>query len=108
MNYWREYVDEEKRLGQRYIGRVGSSHWLSSFVPLGLLGDTVCVFPDVRDLAGFNAENITDLSEGLRRLFAYYKDIGIYSFNASLFFGPADEEYFSCHLRIAPLTFLRR
>ncbi len=106
MNYWYEYVNEEKGLGQRYIGRVGSSHWLSSFVPHGLLGDTVCIFPEVFDLGDFNSDKIADLSAGLQKLFTYYKDSGIYSFNACLFFGPADQRCFSCHFRIVPRTFL--
>ena len=106
VNYWQEYVDEEKKLGQRYIGTIGSSQWLSSFVPLGLLGEVMCVFPEVFALDDFTAEHITDLTKGLEKLFAYFKDSGIFSFNASLFFGPADQRYFSCHLRIAPRTFL--
>ena len=49
---------------------------------------------------------MAELSEGLQRVFAYYRDNGIYSFNASLFFGPAGQDAFSCHFRIAPRTFL--
>ena len=30
------------------------------------------------------------------------------SFNASLFFGPENQDYFSCHLRIIPRTFLNK
>ena len=105
-NYWQEYVDEEMRLGERYIGTVGGSHWMSSFVPLGVLGDVICVFPDVFAVDDFTSEHINDLTVGLRKLFAYYMDTGIYSFNASLFFGPADQRHFCCHFRIAPRTFL--
>jgi len=106
VNFWHEYVDEEKRLGQRYIGAVGNSHWLSSFVSLGLLGEVMCVFPDIFAIDDFQDENVADLSTGLQKLFVYYRDNGIYSFNASLFFGPFDQRYFSCHFRIAPRTFL--
>jgi len=105
-NYWQAYIDEEMRLGQRYIGAIGSSHWLASFVPLGLLGDVICIFPDVFTITDFNVEHIADLTAGLQKLFAYYRDSGTYSFNASLFFGPPDQKYFSCHFRIAPRTFL--
>ena len=99
-------MDEEKRLGQRYIGSVGNSHWLASFVSRGLLGDILCVFPDVFDLGDFGSDAIAELSAGLQRLFTYYKDNGICSFNACLFFGPADQRCFSCHFRIVPRTFL--
>jgi hypothetical protein len=105
-NYWQEYVDEEMSLGQRYIGAIGTTCWLSSFVPLGLLGDVICIFPDVFTVDDFTAAHSADLTRGLQKLFACYKDTGIYSFNASLFFGPANQRYFSCHFRIAPRTFL--
>jgi UDPglucose--hexose-1-phosphate uridylyltransferase len=105
-NYWTDYIDEEMRLGQRYIGAIGRSHWLSSFVPLGVLGDVICIFPDVFNINDFTAEYVADLTRGLEKLFAYYRDTDIYSFNASLFFGSSNQRYFSSHFRIAPRTFL--
>ncbi len=106
VNYWQEYVAEEKRTDLRYIGSIGSSHWLSSFVSLGLLGEIICVYPERYAVDDFDAEQVAELSDGLQRVFAYYRDNGIYSFNASLFFGPAGQDYFSCHFRITPRTFL--
>ncbi len=105
-NYWREYVDEEMTLGQRYVGAVGSAHWLSSFVPLGLLGEVMCVFPEVFSVGDFSAQNVIDLSTGLDKLFGYYRERDIQSFNATLVFGPAGQRCFSCHFRIVPRTFL--
>jgi galactose-1-phosphate uridylyltransferase len=54
----------------------------------------------------FGAEQVAGLSDGLQRVFAYYRENAIYSFNASLFFGPAGRNSFSCHFRIAARTFL--
>jgi UDPglucose--hexose-1-phosphate uridylyltransferase len=105
-NYWHEYVEEEKKIGVRYIGAVGTSQWLSSFVPLGLLGEVICIFPEVFSVNDFADKSIEDLNSGLMKLFTYYREAGIYSFNASLFFGPAGQKNFSCHFRIAPRTFL--
>ena len=87
-NYWLDYIDEEMRLGEK------------------IHGDAICIFPDVFTVDDFTAEHGADLTRGLQKLFAYYKDTGIYSFNASLFFAPANQKYFSCHFRIAPRTFL--
>lgn len=106
VDYWAEYIDEEIKRGERYIGAIGTSRWLASFVSRGILGDVTCVFPDVFDLDDFRAENIGDLAAGLRKLFAYYRDSRISSFNAVLFVGPPDQEYFPCHFRIVPRTFL--
>lgn len=105
-SYWRELAEEEERLKERYIGRVGSSVWFAAFAPLGLLGDVLCVFPETGGLEGFGQEELTDLVSGLLALFAYYADAGIFSFNASFFFPPGKEEYFAPHFRVAPRTFL--
>ncbi len=106
LNYWQEYVAEEKSRDLRYIGSIGSSHWLASFVSLGVLGEIAAVYPELFAVGDCGAQHIAELSDGLQRVFAYYRDHGIYSFNASLFFGPAGQNCFSCHFRIAPRTFL--
>jgi hypothetical protein len=66
----------------------------------------MCVFPDVFSLDDFTDDDIDDLVAGLERVFRYYEDAGVFSFNASLSFGPCDQEYFSCYFRIVPRTFL--
>jgi len=106
LNYWTELIEAEQKIDKRYIGQIGSSHWLSSFVSLGILGEIVCVLPDVFSINDFNDDHIRDLVSGLLRVFEYYSATDIYSFNASLFFGPEGQECFSCHFRIAARTFL--
>jgi len=106
INYWPELIKEEQMEGKRYIGRTGSSHWITSFVSLGILGEIMCIFPDVFALDDFTDVHINELVSGLLRIFKYYQSTGIFSFNASLFFGPDSQRYFSCHFRIIPRTFL--
>ncbi|MBA4416689.1 MAG: hypothetical protein C0392_02075 [Syntrophus sp. (in: bacteria)] len=106
LNYWSELVMEEKRRGDRFIGHAGEGTWLASFVPLGVLGDITCIFPDVFSINDFSDRHIRDLVTGLLNVFRYYRTHDIFSFNSSLFFGPEDQGYFSCHLRIIPRTFL--
>jgi UDPglucose--hexose-1-phosphate uridylyltransferase len=105
-NYWSELVKEEKKTGERFIGHAGDSCWLTSFVSLGILGDITCIFPDVFSIDDFMDSHIHDLVTGMLRVFRYYRAHNIFSFNSSLFFGPADQDYFSCHFRIIPRTFL--
>lgn len=105
-DYWSELIAVEQRRGERFIGRVGSSFWLSSFVSLGILGEILCIFPGVFHVNEFNEDHIGDLVTGLIKVFRYYLASGIYSFNASLFFGPEGQRSFACHLRLAPRTFL--
>jgi len=105
-DYWTELVSEEQNKGERYIGRLGNSEWLTSFVPLGVLGEIMAVFPGVYCIDSFNDQQIYELVEGILKIFLYYIEAGIYSFNASLFFGPAGQDFFPAHFRIVPRTFL--
>lgn len=105
-NYWQALINRETALNERYIGRAGRGHWLASFTSLGLLGEILCVFPDVFSIADITNGDIDDLIGGLSRVFRFYNNTGIYSFNASLSLGPANQDHFCCFFRIVPRTFL--
>ncbi len=106
VTYWKELVRIEQDIGERYIGSIGSSHWLTSFVSLGILGEIICIFPEVCSVDDFDEGHIFELVSGLGRIFSYYVDKNIFSFNTALFFGPANQDFFSAHFRIIPRTFL--
>jgi len=106
ISYWPELIREEKRLDERYIGSTGNSAWLSSFVSLGIFGEIMCIFPEVFSVSEFTETRINELVSGLLKVFQYYSDTGIYSFNASLVFGPEGQTYFPCHFRLIARTFL--
>ena len=105
-NFWTALVEEEARIGERYLGRLGSCHWLTSFVSLGVLGDMAAIFPDVLSIEDFGEAHVRELVSGLLRVFSYYRASEIFSFNAVLFLGPAEQNCFSTHFRIVPRTFL--
>jgi len=105
-NYWHALVDQEAAQGQRYIGSAGKGHWLAPFTSLGILGEAMCVFPDVFSLDGLSDGHVEELVSGLQKVFRFYEAEGIFSFNASLFIGPPGQDHFSCHFRIVPRTFL--
>ncbi len=60
----------------------------------------------VFSLDAFADTQVDELVTGLLKVFEYYSDKNIYSFNASLTFGPEGQEYFPCHFRIIARTFL--
>lgn len=105
-NYWHTLINTEISGNTRYIGKVGTTHWIAPFVSLGMLGEIMCIFPDVFSLRDLREEHIADLVSGLGKVFRFYEQEDIFSFNASLLFGPRDQEYFSCFFRIVPRTFL--
>ncbi len=105
-NYWNALIETEISGNARHIGKVGTTHWIAPFVSLGLLGEVICIFPDVFSLSDFREEHINDLVSGLARVFQFYENEGIFSFNASLSFGPKGQGHFNSFFRIVPRTFL--
>jgi len=105
-DYWSELIEVERSKGERFIGQIGSSFWLSSFVSLGILGEIMCIFPGVFHIDQFSENHVRDLVAGLLNVYRYYAASDVYSFNASLFFGPEGQQSFACHFRIAARTFL--
>lgn len=105
-NYWRTLIDREADDNRRYIGRTGRGHWLVPFTCLGMLGDILCIFPDVFSIHDLSEEHIEGLVAGLEKVFRFYREAGVFSFNASLSLGPANQGYFNSCFRIVPRTFL--
>lgn len=106
VGYWSALIEEESRRGERYIGSTGDCHWLASYVSHGIPGDITAVFPHAFSVFDIDKKAIDGLVAGLLNLFKYFRDIGIFSFNASWFFGTRGQEFFPTHLRIIPRTFL--
>ena len=84
----------------------GDSHTLWDLSLEVRSGEILCVLPEVFELSDFKDRHAEDLLEGLRRVFRYFLENGIQSFNAALVFGPAGQRHFAAHLRIIPRTFL--
>ncbi len=105
-NYWHTLIETEMSGNVRYIGRAGDTHWIAPFVSMGLLGEIMCIFPDVFSIGEFKDKHITDLVSGLEKVFRFYEHEGIFSFNASLSFGPGGQDHFCCFFRLVPRTFL--
>ncbi|MBS4008314.1 MAG: hypothetical protein KGZ45_07815 [Clostridium sp.] len=104
--YWPDYLAEETKLGKRFLGKVGDIYWLIPFAPLGVLGDVLGVGPHNCTPQELQGSLLADFTDGLVRLFSYYKDNGIFSFNASICFSPAGDDEFPLLIRFSPRTFL--
>jgi len=100
-NYWSDLLKEEKSIGQRYIGQVGHTEWLTSFVPKGRLSDVVAVFPGKASVAELTKRDLEDFAEGLLKVFDYIDDLNLISFNMSTYSG-FDKDRFWAHARITP------
>ncbi|MCP5420597.1 MAG: hypothetical protein H6970_04185 [Gammaproteobacteria bacterium] len=88
--YWDDLLTTEQGEGTRWIGSSGNIPWFTPFVPTGLLGDCMAVFPGRATLAAVSDAEITDFARGLRRVLRYFAGRGLWSFNMSLFPEQAD------------------
>jgi len=85
-SFWQDYLSEEIKRGERYIGYQGNVHFLAAFAPRGIFGETLILFVDRSTVDEVKTEDWADFSQGLVNVFQYLKD-HIISFNLSLFSG---------------------
>ena len=104
-NFWSELIEREKQTGERYIGTIGNTCWLTSFAPKGRLSDVLAVFPGKTSITELSEDDIHDLAEGLLKLFGYMDGLNLLSFNLATYSG-ADENQFWAHVRIMPRSLL--
>lgn len=103
-HFWDDFVNREKRAGERFLGEVGSTFWCTAFAPRGVLGDIVAVFPESCSCRDLTPARIADFARGLLRVFAYYDAAGIGSFNLALYPGPEKQDYFWTHAVVSART----
>jgi len=100
-NYWFDLLEQEKQAGERYIGRIGRTHWLTGFVPRGRLSDVIAVFPGKASIIELTENDLRDFTTGLLRVFGYLDELNLVSFNMSTYSG-FDKNQFWAHARITP------
>jgi UDPglucose--hexose-1-phosphate uridylyltransferase len=100
-NYWSDLLEQEKRTGERYVGKIGGTEWLTGFVPRGRLSDVIAVFPGRASIAELSGDDLRDLSAGLLKVFGYLDELNLPSFNMATYSG-FDSNNFWAHARITP------
>jgi galactose-1-phosphate uridylyltransferase len=101
-NYWDDLVQAEKENGERYLGKIGRTSWLSVFAPLGSVGDVMATVDSVRSTLELGENDLLDLATGLTKLMAAYDRMGIYNFNMSFFPGSMNDDHARFHLVFSP------
>jgi UDPglucose--hexose-1-phosphate uridylyltransferase len=85
--FWEEWLSEERRHEERYIGNEGEIHFVAAFSPLGVLGEIVILFSHRAALRELTPGDWEAFSEGLKKIFRFFESRHIHSFNLSLFSG---------------------
>jgi UDPglucose--hexose-1-phosphate uridylyltransferase len=100
-NYWSDLVAQEKRTGERWVGEIGGTAWLTAFAPRGRLSDVIAVFPGKASIAELTESDLRDFATGLLKVFGHIDELGLISFNMSTYSGSAKDRFWA-HARITP------
>lgn len=99
-NFYTALVEQERELGERFIGTVGTIEWLHAFAPKSHT-DFIGVF-NASSLEELNDNNWQDLADSVTRFFRYFDSIGIASFNLGLFIPVTQNDLERVHVRLIP------
>jgi UDPglucose--hexose-1-phosphate uridylyltransferase len=107
-NFWDDLVAHETASGERYLGRIGRTSWLTHYAPMGVAGDVLAVVDGVRNTLELSDSDLSDIADGLTRLMTAYDRMGIYSFNMNFFTGAKTDDFARFHLLFSPRTFFNQ
>jgi galactose-1-phosphate uridylyltransferase len=97
---FREYVEEERDLGERYLGCMNRVHWLASFAPIAP-GELRAFLFDVASPAELDDELVCELGTGIAAALNLYAELGYESFNLALYGAPPGTSGYPLNLRMA-------
>lgn len=106
--YGEALLSGEMAARERYVGATGSVSWLVPFVPYGLFGDCIAVFPERATIAELSDAEIADFGRGLSLMLRGFAGRGLWSFNLSFFparFGAGDGSHWLT-ARLLPRLYL--
>lgn len=104
--FWPDLIAAVIQAGERYLAEIAGIHWLTAYAPLGILGDVLAVVSGVRTPDEAEDLTIHSIVTGLGHLFSYYRDFGVFSFNATFHFAPDNVTDFPLIIRFSARTYL--
>lgn len=99
--YWEDLIKTEKKLGQRYINRLGNTEWLVPFAPMRE-DEVHGLVRNKSSFLQFDDGDWESLADGICRVFKYYKSKGLSSCNFALYSSKLSQklDYFWAGVRI--------
>jgi galactose-1-phosphate uridylyltransferase len=105
-SFWGDLILAEKDQKERYLGEIGSTVWVMSFVPRSYLPDVWCIFPGHTSLLKVEEGVLDCFLEGLSKVLTFFHEENIFSFNLSIF-SVREHDHFRVNAAILPRLFLR-
>ena len=90
--YFTDLVAKEREVGERWIGQTGSCAWISAFSPLGY-NEVQAIMPECQSILDWGEAEPADLARGMEAVLGRYHQMGLSTFNFSLFSGPLGAEH---------------
>jgi galactose-1-phosphate uridylyltransferase len=107
-NYWEDLVAHETISGERYLGKIGRTHWLTAYAPMGVAGDVLAITDEITSTVELTDRDLVDIANGLTRAMRAYDEMGIYNFNMNFFSGARGDGFTRFHLLFSPRTFFNQ
>ncbi len=86
-NYWEELIEQEKRLGERYLKKIGPTEWFTPFAPIRE-DEVNAVVRGKSNFLEFDETDWEGLAQGLSRVLRAYEERGLSCFNFAIYSGP--------------------
>lgn len=90
-NYWKQLINKERRLGERYLGKIGTTEWFTPFAPIRE-DEVNAVVPGKSNFLEFQERDWESLANGLSRVLKAYHDRGLSCFNFAIYSGPLGQK----------------
>jgi UDPglucose--hexose-1-phosphate uridylyltransferase len=96
---FRDYLDSERRTGERYIASTGSIEWLASFAPMGF-NEVRALVPGASSPSELAEDRVAELGKGIATMLNLYAELGFQSFNMALYGAPPAKRDYMLNLRL--------
>jgi galactose-1-phosphate uridylyltransferase len=97
---FREYLEAERKAGERYLGSSGRIEWLASFAPIAP-GELRALIFGVASPAELDDALVRELGTGIATGLNLYAEMGFESFNLALYGAPPGTPGYPLNLRLA-------
>jgi UDPglucose--hexose-1-phosphate uridylyltransferase len=95
-----EYLETERRSGERYLGSTGRVDWLASFAPIAP-AELRAFVGGTASQAELDDDLVAELGEGIATALNFYAELGLESFNMAIYSAPPGTDGYPLNLRLA-------
>jgi galactose-1-phosphate uridylyltransferase len=95
-----DYLEAERRLGERYLADTGAVEWIMSFAPIAP-AELRAFIRGIPSPAELDEDLVAEVAHGLRLALNAYAEMGFESFNLAVYGAPPGTDGYPLNLRLA-------